>query len=605
MKNHPPDFLQEPPQLREQYTGDVLLRSYLRRVLPPAVLEAVEPELREMGALAGGELYRLQLRDRQNEPVLTRYDPWGRPIDHLELTPLWRRAEEVAARRGLVALPYERPYGAHSRVLQMALVYLFSPSSDIYSCPLAMTDGAARTLLASGNRRLIDRAVPRLTSRDPATFWTSGQWMTELAGGSDVGRSRTVASRVDPQEDGQGHGDAPEGLWRLTGRKWFTSAVASPMALTLARPEGNPAGGRGLALFYVETRNASGHPNGLRIGRLKDKLGTRKLPTAELWLEGTPARLVAGSTGGVKAIAPMLNITRTWNAVNAVALLRRGIALARDYAVRRVAFGELLLHHPLHADTLAGLQAELEGAFHLTFRVVELLGQEEGEGGEAIDDGTGALLRLLTPIAKLTTAKQAVAGLSEVLECFGGAGYVEDTGLPQLLRDAQVLPIWEGTTNVLSLDLLRAIESIGQEAALGLLQGEVERCRQGLQAPPLVLGGEVAARAVEHAAAWLRGAESDAARQAGARRFALTVGRAVELALLCHHGEWAYSQQPAGLEDGRGLVAARRLMAHGIDQIHDLTPEEGLALAVALPPDWQGDWVRDVEEEEARRIPHG
>ena len=182
----------------------------------------------------------------------------------------------------MVAAAYERQYGRFARIYQFALAYLFHPSTDIYTCPLAMTDGAARTLLRSGNQALIERAVPHLTSRDPAQFWTSGQWMTESTGGSDVGRSETVAR---PDE---------EGMWRLYGRKWFTSAATSQIALALARPEGNPPGGRGLALFYVETRDEGGRLCNIRVNRLKDKLGTRKLPTAELTLEGTPAQLVAG-----------------------------------------------------------------------------------------------------------------------------------------------------------------------------------------------------------------------------------------------------------------------------------------------------------------------
>jgi len=139
------------------------------------------------------------------------------------------------------------------------------------------------------------------------------------------------------------------------GRKWFTSAVASQIALTLARPEGNPPGGRGLALFYVETRDETGRPRNIEINRLKDKLGTRKVPTAELTLAGTPAKLVMGTTDGVRNITPLLNITRLWNGISAVALMRRGLALAFDYASKRVAFGAALSEKPLHIDTLAGL----------------------------------------------------------------------------------------------------------------------------------------------------------------------------------------------------------------------------------------------------------
>ncbi|HEX7044028.1 MAG TPA: acyl-CoA dehydrogenase family protein, partial [Burkholderiales bacterium] len=231
-------FTQSPPRLGNQYLDDRFLRALLARLLPPEVLADIEPGLTAMGALAGEELYELQLRDRLNEPRLTQWDPWGNRIDEIELTPLWQRAAALAAEHGLVAIPYEQRHGRYARVHQFALIYLFHPSSDVYTCPLAMTDGAARTLLASGNKALIDRALPRLTSRDPAQAWTSGQWMTETTGGSDVGRSQT---RAVPQADGR---------WRLYGKKWFTSAVTSQMALTLARPEGNGPGGSGLALFY-------------------------------------------------------------------------------------------------------------------------------------------------------------------------------------------------------------------------------------------------------------------------------------------------------------------------------------------------------------------
>ena len=539
-------FVQAPPALGNQYDADTALRSLLARLLPAAVLRDVEPGLRRMGGLSA-ELYPAQLADRLSEPVLTQWDAWGSRVDRIELTPLWRTAERIAAEHGVVATAYERAHGRLSRIHQFALAYLFTPSTDIYACPLAMTDGAARVLTDSGNRALIDRAVPHLTSRDPAAFWTSGQWMTETTGGSDVARTETKAR----QDAGGG--------WRLYGRKWFTSAATSQMALTLARPAGNPPGGRGLALFYVETRGEDGWLRGIRIDRLKDKLGTRKLPTAELTLDGTPAVPVLGLSDGVRGIAPMLNVTRTWNAVSAVALMRRGLALADDAARRRTAFGAALAEQPLHADTLAGLRAEWMGALHLTFRVAELLGaQEAGE----LDDAGRALLRVLTPLAKLTTARQAVAVASEVVEAFGGAGYVEDTGIPTLLRDAQVLSVWEGTTNVLSLDTLRAMESAG---GIDPVRAEVERCAAQVADPALVLIIRASIQAVERAEAWLedamRGGRAEV--EAGARRFALTLGRALEVALLASHAQW---ETERGERDA--ALAAWRLAAHGIDQIH-------------------------------------
>ncbi|HEV2835116.1 MAG TPA: hypothetical protein VGW58_07355 [Pyrinomonadaceae bacterium] len=195
-------FQQAPPTLGNQYEDDRVLRSYLARVCTREMLSEIEPSLREMGQLAAGELYQLQLADRLNEPRLTQWDAWGNRVDRIELTPLWQRAERIAVEHGIIATAYEQKHGSLSRVHQCALAYLFTPSTDIYSCPLAMTDGAARTLLGSGNQRLIDRAVPHLTTREPSQFWTAGQWMTELTGGSDVGLSETIAKEEPGTESG-------------------------------------------------------------------------------------------------------------------------------------------------------------------------------------------------------------------------------------------------------------------------------------------------------------------------------------------------------------------------------------------------------------------
>jgi alkylation response protein AidB-like acyl-CoA dehydrogenase len=555
-------FFQDPPRLGHAYDDDRVLASYLRRVFPEGALAEVVPSLRAMGELASGPLYRLQLADRLNEPRLVSWDAWGQRVDRIEVSPLWQEAARLAATHGLVATAYERAHGALSRVHQFALVYLFDPSTDVYTCPLAMTDGAAKTLAVHGPTELTERALARLTSRDPAFAWTSGQWMTERTGGSDVGLTETVAR---PEGDGR---------YRLYGTKWFTSATTAQMALTLARPDGNPPGGRGLALFYVEVDGPDGRKNGISVNRLKDKLGTRKVPTAELTLDGALATPLAGLADGVKHIAPMLNVTRTWNAVCAAAGMRRGVSLARDYAARRVQFGAALAKKPLHAATLADAQAEAEAGFHLAFYAVELLGREET--GALDDDGLGRL-RLVTPLAKLVTGKQAVAVLSEVLESFGGAGYVEDTGLPRLLRDAQVLPIWEGTTNVLSLD---ALKSVAKEGALPGLLEEIARLASTAKEPRLARAGEAAVRASARAARWLAETHARDALdvEAGARRFALTLGRSLALALLVRHAAWALEAEG----DARPALAAERFAALGVDLVRD----DDRAEAAALANDW-------------------
>jgi acyl-CoA dehydrogenase len=550
-------FFQEPPRLGNQFDDDPMLPSWLARHLPD---EAVTSELRALGDLAV-ECYGKQLADRTNEPTLTQWDAWGHRVDRIEVSPLWREAQVLAAKHGMVAAAYEPRLGAKARIHQFAVVHVLAPSLDVYSCPLAMTDGAARTLLASGNTALIDRFVPLLTTRDPAKMWTSGQWMTERTGGSDVSQSETIAKR-----DGE--------TWRLYGTKWFTSATTAEMALTLARPEGNPDGSRGLALFLVELRDADGRLRDIQVNRLKDKLGTRKVPTAELTLAGTPAALVGTAGEGVRAITPMLSVTRTWNAICATSGMRRALALARDFARRRKAFGTLLVDKPLHADTLAGLEAEYAGAFCLAFRSVELLGVLE-HGATEEREIAERLSRVLIPIAKLTTGKQAVAVASEAIESCGGAGYIEDTGLPRLLADAQVLPIWEGTTNVLSLDTLRAL---GKGGALEALAAEVERNIAGAKDPALAKPVEAARAALRHAVAWVTEAMAQPDRlEAGARRFALTLGRTLELALLVGHAQWALE---SGHADGPRIAAcARRFTLTGVDLIADAALDDTRLLA--------------------------
>jgi alkylation response protein AidB-like acyl-CoA dehydrogenase len=360
-----------------------------------------------------------------------------------------------------------------------------------------------------------------------------------------VGHTETVARQ-----------DA-DGQWRLYGRKWFSSAVVGEVALALARPEGAGDGAGALALFYVETMDGAQRKPELVIDRLKDKLGTHELPTAEIHLDGLSAWPVGELAHGVRQVAPMLNVTRAWNAVCAVAHMARAIALARDYAARRRAFGRPLIEQPLHARTLADMQAGFEAAFALAFEVAHLLGKVE-HGAAAPHEA--ALLRLLTPLAKLWTGKLAVATCSEALECFGGAGYIEDTGLPQLLRDAQVYAIWEGTTNVLSLDGLRALAGDGLDALRAAASGWLDGNDDMRAASAVRQALDAAARWLDH-----HGGERGAL-EAGARGLAFTLARCAAAALLARQATWA-----AARGDRRPAAALRRFVGQGLDRL--VSPE--------------------------------
>lgn len=523
------EFFQSAPELKNQYREDALLRSFLAGLLPDEVMRAAAPDLDRFGARVAGDVLAMAERAEREPPEHVPYDPWGRRIDELRVSPAWDQLAAVAAEEGIVAIGYERKFGAYSRVVQFAKLYLYHPSSAFFSCPLAMTDGAARAIELYGDAELKARAFKQLTSRDPKKFWTSGQWMTERTGGSDVSGTTTVAKHVD--------GDN----YVLSGTKWFTSATTSQMAMTLARIVGHPEGSRGLSLFYLELRDDSGRLNGIEVHRLKNKLGTKALPTAELTMHATPAKLVGGEGGGVKKIASLFNVTRMYNSVCALGAARRAIVLARDYSERRVAFGKKISAHPLHAETLAQLEVEFAGNFLLTFHLAHLLGKDEC--GEATEEES-AVLRLLTPIAKLYTAKSCMAITSEVVEVFGGAGYVEDVGVAQLLRDAQVFSIWEGTTNVLSLDVVRAIEKEGAFAPF--VKGILARVA-GISSPVLASEVEMVKQACATLQAFLVSANSGGVDfvQASARYFAYSLARTCAASLLLEQAERTGNQRYA------------------------------------------------------------
>jgi putative acyl-CoA dehydrogenase len=545
---HMSEFVQDQPRLGNQYDDDALLRAYLRWRLPAHVLAEIEPDLRRLGHRAATDILALGESAEASPPRHVPYDAWGRRVDRIETSEAWRELDRISATEGIVATAYERKHGAHSRIHQFARLYLFAPSSALYSCPLAMTDGAARFLEVHGDQT-VQPVFAHLTSRDPNAFWTSGQWMTERTGGSDVGTTSTIAACEE--------GDT----YSLYGSKWFTSATTSQVAMTLARIEGSPAGSHGLSVFLITLRGSDGMLRNIQVERLKDKLGTRALPTAELKLEGTPAQLVGGAGDGVRKIATLFNITRVYNAVAGVAGMRRAIALASDYSRRRHAFGKPLIEHPLHVETLADMQLELRAAFLLAFRVVELLGKDEcGDASES----ESRLLRFLIPVAKLYTAKQAIAVASEALESFGGAGYVEDTGIPRLLRDAQVLSIWEGTTNILSLDALRAME---RSDVLSVWAADVRSRLRDVKVTGLSSCVEHTLKAVQHIEQYVTRAQSAGTdfQQAGARAFAFAIARTEGATLL--------AEQASTLGDHAAVTSARRWCARELAPLAEADAE--------------------------------
>src|SRR5919198_6575609 len=376
---------------------------------------------RDTGAVAGSaEAQEHGRRAERNEPRLVTHDRFGHRIDHVDLDPSWHWLLRGAVEREIHALPWRDPQpGAH--VARAALELLWTQANAGVMCPVSMTYSAVPALRV--DPALAAEWEPRLTLPDYGRGALCGMAMTEKQGGSDV---RANTTHAEPQSDG---------TYEITGHKWFCSYPPCDVFLILAQAPG------GLSCFLVEGR----HP-GFQIQRLKDKLGTRSLPSSEVEFRGLPGRLVGEEGRGVPTIIEMVNHTRLDCLIGSAAGMRHGVAEAIHHARHRSAFGKLLAAQPPMQNVLADLAIESEAATAAALRVAR-----------AYDERDTAFKRLATAVMKYWVCKRAAPHAAEALECFGGNGYVEDSGMPLLYRDAPLNSIWEGSGNVAALDVLRAL----------------------------------------------------------------------------------------------------------------------------------------------------
>ena len=396
--------------------------------------------LRETGELAGSpEALEHSERAERNEPILRTHDRYGNRIDRVELDPSWHWSLRQAVEREIHSLPWRSPQpGAH--VVRAALFVTWSQVGSGVMCPVSMTYSAIPAL-----RRDADLAAewePRLTLPDYDRGALCGMAMTEKQGGSDV---RANTTRAEP---------AGDGWWELTGHKWFCSYPPCDIFLVLAQA---PAG---LSCFVLE-RGA-----GMEFQRLKDKLGTRSLPSSEVEFRGAAARLLGEEGRGVATIIEMVTHTRLDCVIGSACGMRRGVAEAVWHARHRSAFGARLVDQPLMVNVLADLAVESEAATVTALRLAR-----------AYDEDDGALRRFATAVAKYWICKRATPHAAEALECLGGNGYVEESPMPRLLRDAPLNGIWEGSGNVMSLDVLRAM--VREPEGLPAFLAECELARGG------------------------------------------------------------------------------------------------------------------------------
>ncbi len=538
------------------YRADPGLRRLAGLYLPPALLQHLEPHLDRLGGLAGDALDELAATADRNPPVLHPRTRAGADRARIEKHPAYTAMERLAfGEYGLAALSHRdgvlgwpEPMPPAAKYL---LTFLFAQAEFGLLCPVSMTDSLARTLRRFGDPSLVARHLPALTSQDLDALCQGAMFMTEQGAGSDVGATAVTAEPLG------------NGTWALHGDKWFCSNPDAGLAMVLARPSGAAAGIRGVGLFLLPRLLEDGTPNALRIVRLKDKLGSRSMASGEVRLEGARAFLVGEADAGFRQMADMINNSRLSNGVRAAGLMRRAVHEAAFVARHRRAFGRHLVEMPLMRRQLLKLLLPAEQARSMMFQAADAL--RRADAGEP---GAYALLRVLTPLLKFRACRDARRVTGDAMEVRGGCGFIEEWPDARLLRDSHLGSIWEGTSNIVAGDVLRAARREGSAAAL----------RAHLHALAAESGDAAALPALDRVLALLDAAQTrpELTRQAASALY--DVSSAVVMA-------W----EAARLGDPSRAALARAVLTHRVLPRDPLAAEDAdaageLALLDALAP---------------------
>ena len=534
------------------YAIDRGLRDLLGLYLQPADFRRLEPHFDRLGELAGGRLDELARAADKHPPVLNPRDRFGRDEDWIDYHSSYREMEKIAFgdfqfhamshRAGTLGM--DRPLPA---VAKYALQYLFVQAEFGQMCPISVTDTSIHLIRKFASPELKDYLLPKMLSDDLATLWKGTQFMTERAGGSDVGAIETVARRED-------------GEWRLYGDKWFCSHADADVALMLARPEGAAAGTKGLALFALPRRLKDGSRNAYRIVRLKDKLGTRSMASGEILLEGAVAYLVGDVEAGLKQMMEQVNLSRLSHGVRAAAMMRRCVNEAMVCARTRSAFGHSIIDYPLLRRQLLKITVPTEQALSMFLFAAHAMDRANAGSKEA-----ESLLRILTPLLKFRACRDNIPVATGAMEVRGGNGYIEEWVNARLVRDAHIGVLWEGTSNINALDIIT--RAVGKSRAHKALQAALSKLLDETTALPAVFRDRLR-QTLGRTLDFAERVAAEAALEENARAAASALYHITSAILMT----WEAAQPVA---DARRALYARMILDHRLSARDPLGPADG------------------------------
>ncbi|MBT2679846.1 acyl-CoA dehydrogenase family protein [Bacillus sp. ISL-35] len=463
------------------YEEEPQFRALLKELLDEEFFEYADRELLAFGEKCANEIdQRARFTDREGQPKLIKFDAYGDDISEVWVNDGYRKTVEESYNTGIVGYVHKDipELGRHGNyIYSYAQGYLLSQTEAGFYCPVTLTMATAYLLDQYASPELKEKFLPHVLSTGETTLYEGATFLTERQGGSDVGAN--VVKAVQTSEG-----------YKLYGEKYFASnAGMCGVAMVLARKDGAPLGTKGLTLFAVPWRKEDGKLNGIQIRRLKDKLGVRAVPSAEVEFDGAEAYVVGDPAKGFYYMMEALNLSRVCNTVASLGIMRRAYREARQYALKRDAFGKKLADFPMIKDSLVKMVVKLEVETRTVFKYLPLF-EKVMRNEPGVTEKDIVLNRLYIALLKKETAEQAVHFAHEAIEMHGGNGYIEDFVTPRLLRDAQVLTVWEGTANILGLEVLRLMEKFNagelflqemNERIAGMNGEHVDQVRDGIE----------------------------------------------------------------------------------------------------------------------------